>query len=202
MEIWRDAPGFEGYQVSNEGRVKSLNYNHTGREKLLIPAVDGGGYLFVKLYKDGKRKTKYIHKLAAEAFMPNPLNLPQVNHKDENKLNNTVWLNEDGSVDLEKSNLEWCTATYNCNYGTRNQRMAESLKNSQKAKEQRNKLHEKLSKPVYQRTLDEILVKIWSSVNECGRNGFNSGAVSECCNNKYKREGNNRYKNYIWEYGD
>lgn len=199
MEIWRNAPGHDEYQVSSEGRVKSLKF---GREKLLIPAVDGGGYLFVDLFREGKKKHKKIHKLVAEAFIPNPLGLPQVNHKDEDKTNNRVWINEDGTVDLEKSNLEWCTHEYNHNYGTHNQRVAESLKNSQKAKEQRKKLHEKLSKPVYQRTLDRRLVKIWSSTRECDRNGFDQGAVSKCCRNEYLREGNNVYKDYIWEYGD
>lgn len=191
MEIWKDIKGYEGlYQVSNEGRVKSLNYRRTGREELLKPQTDSWGYLYVNLFKEGKKKCPKVHQLVAQVFIPNPLGLPQVNHKDENKLNNTVWVNEDGTVDLEKSNLEWCTNEYNQNYGTRNQRIAGANTNG------------KRSKRVYQRTLNKILVKIWASVAECGRNGFSHTAVSDCCNNKYMREGNNIYKDYIWEYGD
>ena len=189
MEEWRDVPGYEGlYQVSNYGRVKSLNYKRTGREKLLKPGVDGRGYLRVILYKDGKVKHPRVHRLTAQAFMPNPLNLPQVNHKDENKLNNRVFINEDGSVDPEKTNLEWCTNEHNCNYGTRNQRVAEANTNG------------KTSKRVYQYALNGELVAIWSSTAECGRIGFNQGAVAACCNNKYLREENNKYKGFRWSY--
>ena len=107
-EIWRDVVGFEGlYKVSNLGNVKSLNYNRTGKEKLMKPQTDGHGYLQVMLYKDGKYKIKKIHRLVAEAFIPNPDNLPCVNHKDENKTNN------------KEFNLEFCTYEYNNNYGTR-----------------------------------------------------------------------------------
>ena len=150
MEQWRDIEGYEYlYQVSNEGRVKSLNYRHTGRDKLLKPQSNNKGYLQVNLYKDRKRKHQNVHRLVAEAFLPKPDGYTQVNHKDEDKTNNTVWINEDGSVDLEKSNLEWCINEYNYNYGTRIQRIAEAN-----------------SKRVYQYTLNGELVKIWSSANE------------------------------------
>ena len=74
------------------------------------------GYMTISLKKDGKQYKKYIHRLVAETFIPNPENLPQINHKDENKENNFV------------GNLEWCTNTYNLNYGTRLKRLSESLK--------------------------------------------------------------------------
>ena len=93
MEQWRDIEGFDGlYQVSNQGRVKSLKY---GKEKILKGVKSCNGYLTVGLCKDGKEVRKYIHRLVAEAFLPNPQNLPQVNHKDEDKTNNCV------------ENLEW-----------------------------------------------------------------------------------------------
>ena len=129
-EIWRDVKGYEGlYQVSNLGRVKSLErfiktrknkngmngYIHK-QESIRIPTKDYKGYLRLSLCKEGKLKLFRIHRLVAEAFIPNPNNLPQVNHKDENKENNCI------------SNLEWCTNEYNHNYGTRNKRVAEKQK--------------------------------------------------------------------------
>ena len=114
-EEWRDIEGYEGlYQVSNLGRVKSLNYNHTKSEKILKSSIEGRGYKTVTLYKNGIQKTYKIHKLVAQHFIPNPDNLMCINHKDENKLNNNV------------ENLEWCTTRYNNIYGTRIKRAAKS----------------------------------------------------------------------------
>ena len=99
-EIWKDIKGYEGlYQVSNFGRVKSST-------KILANRLSKRGYYIVTLYKNAKGVTKTVHRLVAQAFIPNPDNLPQVNHKDENKLNNRV------------DNLEWCTAKYNINYSS------------------------------------------------------------------------------------
>lgn len=105
-EIWKDIEGYEGiYQVSNLGRVKRVT---TGR--ILKSYKDRGGYLRVDLCKSGKRKNHKIHRLVAQAFIPNPDNKLQVNHIDENKTNNSV------------DNLEWVTAKENCNHGTHNER--------------------------------------------------------------------------------
>ena len=122
-EIWKDIPGYESlYQVSTLGRVKSLRrtvkrkngYSLPIRERILKPRKDRYGYLNVVLQKEGKIKCMSIHRLVCEAFLPNQNNLPQVNHKDENPLNNNV------------ENLEWCSHLYNCHYGTRNVRIAKA----------------------------------------------------------------------------
>ena len=112
-EIWRDIDGYEGlYQISNKGRVKSL-YN--GSERLLKSYDNGDGYLKVQLYKNTAAQHRLVHRLVAEAFIPNSQNKPQVNHKDENKKNNCV------------ENLEWIACIDNCNYGTRNERISRKI---------------------------------------------------------------------------
>lgn len=129
-EIWKPVLGYEGYyEVSNYGRVKRLetrvNSNRGGRavrEKILKQITTKFGYLTVHLCVENKRDKKKIHRLVAEAFIPNPDNLPCVNHKDENKSNNFVFVKPDGTIDPEKSNLEWCSVEYNNNYGTHQER--------------------------------------------------------------------------------
>lgn len=110
MEIWRDIEGYPNYQISNMGRVKSLGNNKTRKEKILKSGKNEKGYLIVNLFKEGKGKSFKVHRLVATAFLPNPNNLPQVNHKDENKTNNRV------------DNLEYCDSKYNMNYGTRTEK--------------------------------------------------------------------------------
>lgn len=102
-EIYKDIPGYDGkYQVSDLGNVRSLQYKEP---RILQPINrDKYGHKNVELCKDGVRKKFLVHRLVAEAFIPNPDNLPCVNHKDENPANNEV------------SNLEWCTAKYNVQY--------------------------------------------------------------------------------------
>ena len=179
IEIWKtavyDGEIYEGlYKVSNLGRILSLNYHREGRAKLKEPSERKDGYLEVCLSKNGETKTCLVHRLVAQTFIPNPENLPEVNHKDEDKTNNFVFLNEDGTVNKEKSNLEWKTHKDNNNHGTRNERAAKSLTNGKK------------SKRVLQFTLDDEFVREWPSTRECGRNGFNQGSVSACCNGKQK----------------
>ena len=173
IEVWKtaiyDGEPYEGFEVSNLGRIMSLNYRRTGRAELLTPSDNGYGYLQVHLRKNGKPKWCYVHRLIAETFLENPENIPQVNHKDENKTNNFVFLNEDGTVNKEKSNLEWKNPKENSNHGTRNERIAKAL-----------------SKPVLQLSLSGDLIREWPSIAECGRNGFSLSAVCKCCNGKQK----------------
>ena len=104
-EVWKDIAGYEGkYQVSNLGRVRSLQYHNTKgivRIGYLKPATDGCGYLRCTLSKNNKLTTFKVHRLVASAFIDNPNNLPQVNHKDGDKQNNNV------------DNLEWCNNSQN-----------------------------------------------------------------------------------------
>ena len=169
-EIWKDIEGYEKlYQVSNLGNVKSLNYRHTGKEKLLKTAKDKDGYLRVGLYKDGKTKNCSVHRLVAFAFIPNPDNLPQVNHIDENKQNNI------------SSNLEFCDAKYNINYGTHNKRQSESRTN-----------YPKFSKQV-------LCVEtgiIYPSLSQVEREfNFSKASISKCCLGKQQTCGN-----FHWRY--
>ena len=112
QEIWKDIKGYEGlYQISNLGNVKSISK----KVKKLKPFNDKDGYKLVNLYKNKKIKQVRVHRLVGINFIPNPNNLPQINHKDEDKSNNIV------------SNLEWVSLIDNCNYGTRNQRISKRV---------------------------------------------------------------------------
>lgn len=124
-EQWKDIKGFEGlYQISSYGRVKSLykevpnpknkNKVFVYPEKIIKCQLDGCGYIRTQIFKNGKSTTIKVHREVAKAFLENPNNLPQVNHKDEDKTNNTL------------ENLEWCTPEYNINYGTAKERIVES----------------------------------------------------------------------------
>ena len=119
-EVWKDVVGFEGvYKVSNKGNVRSVaRKDSIGRKcggRMLKPGYDKDGYLRVNIYKNGKQKTRFIHRLVAGAFVPNPNGYSEINHRDENKVNNKL------------SNLEWCDAKHNVNYGTRNTRVSQKL---------------------------------------------------------------------------
>lgn len=157
-EIWRAVKGYEGlYEVSNLGNVRSLNYRRMGVKRVLSPKPYGDGYLGVNLYDlQRKQHTHYIHRLVAIAFLPNPYDLPQVNHRDENKHNNRI------------ENLEWCTQKYNNDYGTAPQRRGNSL-----------------SKPIVQ-MLNGDVVRVWSSGREAQSDGFNPSKIAQCCQGKQK----------------
>ena len=186
-EIWRtavyDGEPYEKFQVSNLGRVMNLNYYNTGKAKLAKLSDNGHGYLQVTLSKNGKQDTCKVHRLVAETFLENPDNLSEVNHKDEDKTNNFVFLNEDGSVDKEKSNLEWKSHKDNINHGTHNERSAKT------------RINGKCSKKVLQFSLSGEFIREWPSIMECERNGFKHSAVSRCCNGKLPH-----YKGFRWEY--
>lgn len=117
-EIWKDIKGYEGkYQVSNLGNVRSLNYHQTQGIKTLKCWLSSAGYNTVTLCSNGRGENFTVHRLVAEAFVPNPNNYPVVNHKNEIKTDNRV------------TNLEWCTYGYNVNYGNCIQRIKNSQSN-------------------------------------------------------------------------
>ena len=175
-EIWKDVAGYEGlYQVSNQGRVKSLERKvkhwrggeRIQKERILKPYINRYGYLLVVLCAGGKQKTLNVHRLVCEAFHENPDNKPQVNHINEDKADNRA------------CNLEWTTAMENSNFGTRNERMAKAL-----------------SKPIGQYTRAGELVKTWPSLTEIGKQtGFSIGNISQAANGRLKTA-----YGFIWKY--
>lgn len=148
-ETYKDIQGYEGkYQISNLGNVYSLITN-----KILKPRLTLDGYYQVDLCKDGVKRHLYIHRLVAQSFLDNPKNYKIVNHKDENFKNNVYY------------NLEWCTAKYNCNYGTRLQRIAT-----------------KNNKPILQFDLNGNFIKEYESITQASKELNNSlNNISQCC---------------------
>lgn len=205
MEEWRDIEGYEGYyQISNMGNVRSLNYGRTGKTQVLQPHKNIYGYFQVTLFKNGKKNYYKVHRLVAQAFLENPNNLPQVNHINENKADNRI------------CNLEFCTAKYNVNYGTRNLRAGEAHKgilHSEEAKKKMSEAHKgipigpmpektkrKISEtnsiPVAQYTRDGKLITIYYGAQQAKREtGISQGNISECCKGNRKTAGG-----YIWKY--
>lgn len=203
-EHWRPVVGYEGlYEVSNIGRVRSIDkvvvsenqygrYEKTVKGRIMKTGKNKYGYLQVGLCKYGKVKTFLVHRLVAEAFIPNPNNLPEVNHKDERPWNNAV------------SNLEWCDRVYNNNYGTRNKRISQANKGKNgywlgkhHSDETKRRIIETMSKkPVAAYTPDGSFVAEFPSIREAARvlNCFSTNIVG-CLKGRYKS-----CSGYIWKY--
>ena len=180
-EEWRPVVGYEGlYEVSNTGQVRSLDkYDSLGVFWIgkLLSKLKVGGYFMVKLRKDGIQKMCLIHRLVAQSFIPNPLNLPQVNHKDEDKTNNMV------------DNLEWCDAKYNMNYGTINRRRGESLGYGK---------DNPYSIPIIQYDKNGEFIKEWDSTMDVERElHIQHSNITKCCKKQlhFKTAGG-----FIWRY--
>ena len=188
IEIWKDIPEYEGlYQVSNFGRVKSLerivlfkdNRVYVYKEQMLKQWISRG-YPTINLHKNNIRKTFRVHCLVASAFLENPDNLPCINHKDENKQNNYV------------DNLEWCTHEYNMNYGTRNERISNKHKGKKRSKEFIKKKQIK----ILQYTLDDNFIREWESIKQASEElNINSGYICNCLKGRRKQ-----CSGFIWKY--
>lgn len=152
---------YPNYTISDKGKIVNTNTN-----KELKPYIRKDGYVVATLSKGGKKYKCYLHRLVAETFIPNPDNLPQVNHIDEDKTNNCV------------ENLEWITPKDNCNYGTRNERQGLGH-----------------SKPIEQYDLEGNFIKEWDSAAQVERDlGFNHSNISKCCLGRYNIAYNYKWK--------
>lgn len=179
-EIWSDVEGYEGkYMVSNIGKVKSLDYHRTGKEKIMKPRKDKKGYLYVGLYKNKKEKWVSVHRLVAAAFIPNPENKPCIDHintiKDDNRVENLRWATPKENVNnpisrknyLDNSPIAGKFGKDNCN-----------------------------SKPVCQYSLDDKFIRKWCSIIDVKRElGFSNSHISACCRGKLKT-----CYGFVWKY--
>ena len=175
MEVWKDIKEYKGlYQVSNIGNVRSLNKKDSlGRRvkgKIMKPVKRKDGYLHITLHKNGKAKHFLIHRLVAEAFVENKNNYKEINHIDENKINNNI------------NNLEWCNRSYNINYGEANKNRRKTLLNRR-------------GKKIIQFDKNGNEIKIFPSLMQVVRElGLSKSDLSQCCNGKRKTTGGYRWK--------
>lgn len=182
-EVWKDVVGWERYAISSYGRVVAYSAPYLcgkfvchRKPRLMRPSYTNSSpnYKIVSL-SDGKRNTKsfLIHRLVAIAFIPNPNNLPFINHKDEDSLNNRA------------DNLEWCTQKYNCNYGTHNARMAKTIRETAYQKRQ-----------VVQLSKDGVFINKFDSVTDAANYiGAVRSNIGACCQGI-----NKSCKGYKWMY--
>lgn len=192
-EEWRQVAGYEGiYEVSNLGNV----YSHVSKRNLKNQ-IDWKGYVRMSLTKNRINTKARLHRLVAIAFIDNPDNYLEVNHKDEIKLNNYA------------NNLEWCTTQYNNSYGTKRERLSAYLKGHAVSEETRLKISQSnlgkkgvkgaknnRSKPILQYDLDMNFINRYESIGQAAKlNSFNHSAIICCCQGKYKK-----YKSSIWIY--
>lgn len=176
-EIWRPVKDYDGYEVSNQGRVRS-------KYRVLTPTPTNKGYLRVNITKNGKSKSYRVHRLVAQAFIPNPDNKPQVDHINTDKSDNRV------------ENLRWVTGPENC------QNELTSKHNSQRQIGEKNHMYGKTgknnhsSKAIIQYDTDGYMLRKWDSMMDVERElGIYSTQISAVCKSKKTTAGN-----YVWKY--
>lgn len=161
-EVWKPIPNYEGfYEVSNTGKVRSI-YRY---RRVLKPMISTTGYERVDLFKNKNRKQFSVHRLVAMTFIDNPDQKPFVNHKDENKTNNSV------------DNLEWVTHVENCHYGTAIARRTEHLDYSKRRINNAGQILA-CSKPIIQYDKNGNYIREWKSATECSKEtGFSISGI-------------------------
>lgn len=187
MEEWRDIGFVKGtdftglYMVSSEGNVKALErdmygvcyngtpYHYHSPERVLVLNKLRSGYVYVDLCNNGIKIRELVHRLVAKLFIPNPDNLPYVNHKNR--------ITDDNRV----KNLEWCTPQYNVNYDGAHERAMDVLS-------------ERKAYKIVQLDLDGNIVKIWDSIRKATRVGFSDSCIRACISGRCKT-----HKGYIWK---
>lgn len=205
--IWKNIIGFEGlYQINNIGQVKSLNYHRQGHEQIIKLDLTNSGYYRAQLCKNGVVFRFLVERLVAQAFLPNPNNYPVVNHKDRNSQNNFIWVNDDNSINYEKSNLEWCSVKYNNHYDGAYKRRVQTRRDNDNyfvpdeiRKSISNKLkgnHNSPTKAVVQLSDDGKIISIYPSGKEASIiTGISRSHICNVCKGKRDKAGG-----YKWRY--
>ena len=175
MEEWRDIKGYEGlYQVSNRGKVRSLNYGNTGKIREISQRTNKGGYQDVTLHKNGKKKTLTVHRLAAIAFIPNPDNKPEVDHIDTNPSNNNV------------DNLRWVTSLENRHNPITLQHRRENVTGNKNPMYGKCGSQHKRSKIVICTSTGEVFESICIAADKYN---LSTSCISKCCKGKRNYHG-------------
>ena len=188
MVEWKTIEEATNYEVSNYGQVRNKT-----TQRILKNQIDRDGYYRVCIVNtEGKSLTRFVHRLVAIAFLPNPHNLPQVNHKDENKQNPFVGTQENNYQD---GNLEWCTSYYNLNYGTGRQRAAQTKIRKYANKEYSDKYCKTRCQPVYVYDLTtKKLIKLCESIQQAAKE-FHYSSLRDASLSKKKQK---QYKNFLF----
>lgn len=182
-EIWKDIADTHGlYQVSNMGRIRAVPKRRLVRNgytaywpgQIIKPHLSNSGYFCVHFYVEDKTISRYIHRLVAKAFIPNPFNLPQINHKNEDKLDNRI------------SNLEWCDCKYNNNYGTHTERSSWSTRQCKTIRHHVAMIS------------DDVIISVFNSIQEASvATGIDDSAITKVC---YGRPKFYTAGGYVWRF--